>query len=232
MTSNFFTRFDALIKIIFLVGFVVLGTINFLQWRQLKAEKVVSVREQASDSSLPGESSNTIPNEAAVVEICGKECEGKIRSFVAEAVATLSANAIAPTQRPSTSTPKPQAKINQVFYVPVGSSGSSTKTDWSDLTSTDFFFDIGEYGTVKEAKWSANIKIFQNGEAYARLYDVTHSVAVPGSEIKTTSYSYSLVESEPLKFLSGKNVYRVQMKSLTGYEASFDSGKIKISAEQ
>lgn len=240
MPSSFFTKIDAPLKILLFVGMLTTFVFGFFSWKENISvkEELQTIKQQSVENIPPvGEmfegSSQPTVTAGQVVEKCGEDCEEKIRVEVEEAVAELSLELKATSSKQVVqSTPKPQAKTTQVFYVPVGSSGSTTKTDWADLSNTDFFFNSGEYGTLKDAKWSLNIKIFQNGQAFARLFDVTHGVAVPGSEISTTSYSYSLVESDSLKFLQGKNVYRVQMKSLTGYEASFDSGKIKIFSEQ
>lgn len=221
MIGNFFTRVDAPIKILLLAGLVALGILQF-------SDRNKEVRVVTDDGE------KVIEN-VQLIDTCQTECESKIRELVSEAIATLSAKVASTpvaTPKPTVSpTVKPLSLQQQVFYVPVGSSGSTTKTDWADLLNTDFFFDIGEYGKVKETRWSANIKIFQNGEAFARLFDVTHSVAVPGSEMITKNTNYTLIEKGPIIFLSGKNVYRVQMKSLTGYEASFDSGRVKITSE-
>lgn len=232
MSNNFFTKLDAPLKIFLFLGVISALVVGFISLRDVASlkEDLMLNAQKKSDSIPPVDDA---PQNQQIAENCGLDCEEKISVAVDKAVAELSAELKASSGKQVTqSTPKPKPAITQVFYVPVGSSGSTTKTEWADLSNTDFFFNSGEYGTLKDAKWSANIKVFQNGQAFARLFDVTHGVAVPGSEISTASYVYSLVESDSLKFLQDKNVYRVQMKSLTGYEASFDSGKIKIVSEQ
>lgn len=226
-----FARFDVPIKLFLVLGLLIIGSIEVFS-----IFNKAGTTDSSEDFSAFGGQLTAPQSRATFVETCEEECESKIRELVAEAVATLSAE----KEEKSTPAPKPaiqpvaqtQPKTSQVSYVPVGSSGSTTKTDWADLLNTDFFLDIGEYGKVKEARWTATLKIFQNGEAFVRLFDATHGVAVPGSELSTKNTSYTLIESGTLTFLSGKSVYRVQMKSLTGYEASFDSGKIKIISEQ
>lgn len=232
MPNNFFTKIDVPLKIFLFLAVISSLVVGFISLRDVASlrEDLMLNAQKKVDNIPPVDD---LLQKQQITENCGADCEEKISVAVDKAVAELSAELkVSSSKQVVSSTPKPQAKTTQVFYVPVGSSGSTTKTEWADLSNTDFFFNSGEYGTLKDAKWSANIKIFQNGQAFARLFDVTHGVAVPGSEISTTSYVYSLVESDSLKFLQDKNVYRVQMKSLTGYEASFDSGKIKIFSEQ
>lgn len=216
MVKDFFIRFDAIVKILLIASILVVSGFLFVGF---KKEAQVFVREQPIE----------------YVDKCGEDCERKITEIVGSAIATLSAKTtVKTTETPKVqiaTTTKSTSSKNQIQYIPVGGAGSTTKTDWADLYNTDFFLDTGEYGKIKEIRWSANVKIFQNGQSFARLFDVTHGTAIQGSEISTTSTSFQLIESSPLTFLGGKNVYRVQMKSLTGYEASFDSGRIKIVTE-
>lgn len=57
---------------------------------------------------------------------------------------------------------------------------------------------------------------------------MTHGIGVQGSNIEATSEAFIRVLSDPLAFWHGKNLYRIQIKSLNGYETSIDSGRIKI----
>lgn len=207
-------RLDPFIKLFLLGGLILVGVITFKTRTEISEIKNISV-------------SSTKQEEPRVIERCGVECEEKIKEVVSQAIATLSGKTVQKTTVPAATT----QTTSRTSYIPVGGAGSTTKTDWADLFNTDFFLDLGEYGKLKETRWSANLKIFQNGESFARLFDFTHGVAVPGSEISTKNVTYTLIESGPLTFLAGKNVYRVQMKSLTGYEASFDAGRIKIVTE-
>lgn len=211
-------RLDPFIKLLFLGGLILVGVITFKTRTEISEIKNISV-------------SGTKQEELRVIERCGVECEDKIKEVVSQAIATLSGKTVQKITAPAATTQTTTQITSQTSYVPVGGAGSTTKTDWADLFNTDFFLDLGEYGKLKETRWSANLKIFQNGESFARLFDFTHGVAVPGSEISTKNVTYTLIESGPLTFLAGKNVYRVQMKSLTGYEASFDAGRIKIVTE-
>ena len=67
-----------------------------------------------------------------------------------------------------------------------------------------------------------------NGAAYARLFDVTHGVAVDGSELSSSAENFAQISSGRIRVWSGNNLYRVQIKSLNGFTVYFDSGRMKI----
>lgn len=215
---DFFIQHDAAIKLLLVIGVFAsfgLAVFNLVQVPEIEQGKLEKQTIQLIEKSVQ----------------CGEECERKINEIVARAIATLSAT----PSKTTTSTTSPaglSTSTTQVSYVPIGGSGTTTNTDWVSLTNTDLFFDIGEYGKVKSSRWSANLKLkHATGQAFARLFDVTHGVVVPGSEISTKNATYTLIESGELLFLSGKNVYRVQIKSLDSTEVTFDSGRIKITGE-
>jgi hypothetical protein len=64
---------------------------------------------------------------------------------------------------------------------------------------------------------------------FARLYDSTNKIAVSGSELTTiNNVSYQHVSSPQLALWRGRNLYKVQVKSLNGFEITYSGGKIKI----
>jgi len=158
---------------------------------------------------------------------CPTDCQDFIDQKVSEAMATISGQETIKETKiiekiPTISQP-------QVIYIPLGGGGSTTSKEWTDVGNAEVYFDIGDYPNIDRVYFEGFIKVQHgNGRAFARLYDVTHSIGVQGSDIYTGSESYSLVESGSLNFWQGKNLYRIQIKSLNGYEASVDSGRIKI----
>lgn len=120
----------------------------------------------------------------------------------------------------------------RVFYIPLGGSASSTSRDWVDVPGSGSFVNLSEYAGVSSVVWEVFLRVDQgNGRAYARLFDKTHSIAVAGSEISTDSQSFALVGSGQLSLWAGNNDYRVQIKSLTGYEAFLESPRLKITTK-
>lgn len=116
------------------------------------------------------------------------------------------------------------------FYVPLGLAGSTTSLDWVNLGNTETEVNWAEYGSGSRiVTWEAYAKVFQgNGEALIRLYDVTNGVPVWGSEMKTGDQNFVLLKSGALTYTEGNVTYVVQAKTLTGYEAFVEGGKIKV----
>lgn len=156
------------------------------------------------------------------VDKCGIECQKYI-----------DAKLIFPSPSPSTITKtvyqtvtKPKTK--SIVYVPIPGSGNVIG-DWTSVSGTDFYFDKADYPGLLEISFEGNLKLFNgNGVAYMRLYDVTHGIAVQGSDAQTVSQTSTPVNSGSINFWAGKNLYRVQLKSLTADSAVFDGGKLKV----
>lgn len=154
---------------------------------------------------------------------------------ISRAVAGISTNAkdsgkttvIAPTAVP-TSGPS-LVKLVPVF-ISLGGPYNTQSTDWVDVPNEQLSINFAsDYGSNAKVIWDAILKVDQgNGAVYARLFDVTNGIAVEGSEINTTSSTLTLVSSGNLKFVGARNLYRVQIKSLTTYTAFIDSARIKI----
>ncbi len=180
---------------------------------------------------------NRMPTNDKVVEYvdqCGEECRAYIDSKL-----TSPSPSPTPTFTPPPS-PKatggqatlPKTKTRTVSYVTVPGSGSTTANDWTSLSGTDFYFNTADYPGLVEVYFEANIKLFNgNGKAYIKLFDVTHGIGVQGSDVSTSSQTSTAVESGKVTFWLGKNLIRVQAKSLTADTAVFDSGRLRVVTE-
>ena len=160
-------------------------------------------------------------------DICGPACQTYVDTKIVEFKASL------PTPLP---TPKSsvdlKTKTRRISYLPIPGNGSTLANDWSGLSGTDFYFDTRDYPGLVSIYFEANIHLFNgNGIASARLFDVTHSVGVQGSELLTTNQADTAVESGQVSFYAGKNLVRVQAKSLTADTTVFTSGRLKIIVE-
>lgn len=158
--------------------------------------------------------------------------KSEVEGIISQAISTLSGvpKTSAVTTTP-TSTPVPTA--NKIAFIPLGGSGSTQSTSWTDVPNAQVWLNFsGEYGQLAKAWWDAFLRVDNaNGTTYARLFDVTHGIAVNGSEISVsnTTTSTDVESAGNLQFWSGRNLYRVQIKSLNSSTAFFDSGRIKIS---
>ena len=159
---------------------------------------------------------------------CDSDCQKIIADEVARAVATLSATTRQVIINQATgSSPKPQ-----VSYIPLDGTYSTTNTDWTDAKGIEVSFDIArDYGSNAKVAWEASLRVANaNGTAYARIYDATHGTAVDGSEISVVNNAdYQRVSSGNLNLWAGRNVYRVQIKSLNSFNVDYTGGKIRIS---
>jgi len=116
-----------------------------------------------------------------------------------------------------------------VSYVNIPGSGETNKTSWEDLLGTDFYFDKAEYVGLYNVTWEGSIKLFNgSGLGYVRLLDVTHGIAVVGSEVNTGNQSDTLVSSGLMNLWSGKNLYRMQGKTNSSDKLIYNWGKLKI----
>ena len=156
------------------------------------------------------------------------DCEEKFNTIVSDAIAAL------PTSAPSSSqavvaTTNP--KTTQTTYLPLGSTASSTSTDWYTIDDSSSYIDINnDFSGDPYVTFEASLKVKHgNGHAFARLWDDTNKVAVNGSEISTqNNEDYQLVKSGQLYLWNGNNNYKIQLKSLNGFEVTYTNSKIKI----
>jgi len=160
------------------------------------------------------------------VDTCGEACLKKIQEEVASAISTISA-----TPKTTTGITTPASAKKNTSYIGLNGPVSTTSTQWIDIPGVEVYIDlVNDYGKAATAGWEANLKVAHgNGQAFARLFDVTHGTAVDGSEISTTNNpNYSIVSSSNIYLWAGRNLYRLQLKSLNSFEVTFLSGHIKI----
>ena len=163
------------------------------------------------------------------IDTCGQEC----KNYVDQAIQAKQAPQTSPT--PVTKIvyqTAPKTKTRTTSYVTVPGSGSTTNTDWTDVTGSEFYFNPADYPGLVSVYFEANIKLMTgSGRAYVRLFDVTHGIGVQGSETSTQSGTDTVVESGQVSFWQGRNLIRVQIKSQTTESAYFNSGRLRILTE-
>jgi hypothetical protein len=116
-------------------------------------------------------------------------------------------------------------------YIPMGSTTTTTATDWVDVPDSATYIDLkNDFGANAYVTFEANLKVANaNGQAYVRLYDATNNISVNDSELSTVNNdNFQQVVSSKLNLWNGKNLYKVQIKSLNGLEITYSGGKIKI----
>lgn len=114
-------------------------------------------------------------------------------------------------------------------YISLAASGSNSDGDWTTISGTVVTIDTGDYSGYTSMQFEANIQIFQQGTAYARISNKTDGTSILNSEISTSSTSYTNITSSKFTLPSGKKDYQLQLKSLTtGYAASVQNARIKV----
>jgi hypothetical protein len=215
--------------LIIVITILVFGNLVFLDVRYLSQPQELLPTETEPTSQTASTSLSSSPSSSAVSEVCGADCQQLIDEKISQAMATLSGKETAKESKTAEEMTTQKVSQPQVLYIPLGGGGATTSRDWADVGSAEVYLDVNDYPNLEKAYFEGFIKVkYGNGKAFARLYDVTHSIGVQGSDIESASENFTLVESGTLNFWQGKNLYRVQIKSLNGYEASIDSGRIKL----
>lgn len=222
--QKFLENLDKYLKYYFLIAIIFLA---FGLWLLYQRVDLISKVLQQKYADFPQTVKELKEVQLQPVDECGDVCKKTIDEEVARAVATISAtNQV--TKLPST-----QSSLKgETTYISLSGPFTTTATDWYDLKGVEVYIDKdAEYGKNATVSWEASLKVAHgNGQAYARLFDTTHGIAVSGSEISTTNNADSkLVTSGNLNLWSGRNLYRVQIKSLNSFEVTFGGGRIKIS---
>lgn len=196
-------------------------------------------KSQTGDNTSPVPSPNLGEGQEEVRQDCDLQCQAyideKIKNYDLriKSLETKEGITPAPTLRPSNqSKSTSKTKVRTVQYVTIPGSGSSSSNSWVSLSGTDFYFDPADYSGLVEVYFEANMKLFNgNGMAYVRLFDATHGIGVQGSEVSTNSQIETVVVSGRVTFWAGRNLIRVQAKSLTADTAIYSYGRLRVVTE-
>jgi hypothetical protein len=217
---------DILVKIVlFIFIFALFGGVYFLYTRQERILKqLAEVSKNNISDNLPLQL-NESPTPSEVNTECSDICRSQVESLVSSAVATLSGK----TQKVITTTTSDSSK--KTSYIPLGTTMTTQSTDWVDVEDSEVYIDsYDDYGEGAKISFEASLKVaYGNGKAFARIYDDTNKIAVDYSEISTENNdSFQQVSSGNLPFWRGRNLYKVQIKSLNSFEVTYSGGKLKI----
>lgn len=164
---------------------------------------------------------------ASPVEDCGEECKKEIAKSVSEAISNVPIETKTVEKIVQTTIPS-----KQTSYISLGTTYATMSKDWIDVPDSGIYIDLAnDYSKSATVSWEASLKVaHSNGTSYARIYDDTNKIAVVGSELITeNNSSFKQVSSGSLALWRGRNLYKVQVKSLNGFEITYSGGRIKIS---
>ncbi|HCM37578.1 MAG: hypothetical protein UV61_C0002G0130 [Candidatus Gottesmanbacteria bacterium GW2011_GWB1_43_11] len=112
------------------------------------------------------------------------------------------------------------------YYIPLGS-GSTSATDWTDLTGVEAYVAPSNYGEIKEMYFEASFS-GQSGRVFVRLSNVTDNIGLFESEISREGMASALISSGKIPIPTSTKLYRVQMKSAFGAFSTLTNARIKL----
>lgn len=191
-------------------------------------QRISKIETQVSSisniSNLKTSETQNITPVISSTDVCGDECKKLVNDLVSKAISTISGKTV--IEKITT-----QTKASGTVYIPMGGTYTSTSTDWFTLDDTGIYIDLKhDYGEQATVSIEASLKVAHaNGQAFIRLWDDTNKIAVNGSELSTVNNDiYQLVSSKNLPFWQGRNLYKLQIKSLNSFEVSVTGCKIKV----
>jgi len=215
MKQYIFNVFIIFSILILFVGF------TFLYFQLRNIPKAVSVEPGPQEQLIPD-----IQEEEAAedVEVENYMTEDEVDSKISQALSTITTETKTIIREVT-----PQASKN-FTYISLGTTYSTINTSWVDIPGSGVYIDVEtDYGSGAKVSWEASLKVAHpNGKVFVRLFDDTNKIAVDYSEITSEKNSYEQISSGYLPFWKGRNLYKVQIKSLNTFEAFYTGGKIKI----
>lgn len=117
---------------------------------------------------------------------------------------------------------------NPPLYIPLGSGGVNSDSNWSSIPTFEITLDPQDYAGYSNMQLEINFRLPSLvGTGYARLYNATDSTAT-SSELSTTSGTYVWATTASFKLASGKKTYKLQTKSSASKDVEIQSARIKV----
>lgn len=114
------------------------------------------------------------------------------------------------------------------LYIPLGSGGQTTDSNWANLNSVQISLDPASYPGYTSMQLEVNMRLNQpGGQVSARLYNSSSSSAT-SSEISSTSTTSSVGTSGTFTLPGGSKNYILQAKSKDGSLVFIDNARIKV----
>jgi hypothetical protein len=132
-------------------------------------------------------------------------------------------------KQPKTTGATTTSSQSQVYTLYLGT-GSTINRDWTSLPSAAVTIDPAQYPKIKEVRFEAGLSIL-NGEAHARLYDLTTNTPYYATEVSNNTSAGAWKTSGTFQLPNQTHQYSVQLKSTSGEEANLIGARIKIVAQ-
>lgn len=118
---------------------------------------------------------------------------------------------------------KSQTKTSTLYI----GSGSTDNRDWVLLPSATITIDPSQYLHIKEVRFEAGLSIL-NGEAHARLYDLTTNTPYFATEVSNNTSAGAWQTSGAFQIPNATHQYSVQIKSTSGETATLFGSRLQI----
>lgn len=130
----------------------------------------------------------------------------------------------------STTTTSSTTSTKFPLYIPLGSGGSVTSTDWVTLDNYNITLDSASYPGYTSVQLEVNMRMNdpKGITAYARLINITDNSAITQSQASTTSTSFGVVRSSNFSLTSGSKTYKIQVKTQNQAEMLVQDARLKI----
>lgn len=204
---------------------LVLGAVGY--W------KLNAVKNQAQNTSAalpvsnPGQKPETGSVNSATTNVADASLSIKVTSLENEIIDLKSRVAIL-EKKPTTTTAKKTTASSKVpVYIPIGTGGSNSNTNWANMPGYEISLDPAEYSGYTSMQLEVNMRLSSaGGDAMTRL--ATSDGSAISSELSTPNTLYSLKTSSGFKLPSGRKTYMMQIKSSAGQEIFIQDARIKV----
>ncbi len=178
---------------------------------------VQTVKKEEAVSPTPKQS------ESENLDVKVKSLEDKIASLESQ----LSQTGI-PSETSSQTVISSSSGAQQYIYALGTADGVTSVNQWETISLLQITIDPSQFPGYKNMQLEAFIRLHQgNGKMFVRLYHQGTGLAIPESEISTSSENNIWLASSPFT-VSEKKTYRFQLKTLTGYTAYIEDARVKV----
>lgn len=131
-------------------------------------------------------------------------------------------------EKTSPAAPVTTTSGKSTVYIPLGSGGQISDTNWATLSTFQINLDPAQYPGYTSMQLEVTMRLNQpGGTLYARLYNSSAGSAT-SSEVTTTSTTSKLVNSSNFTLATNTKTYVLQAKTSDGTLGFLDYARIKV----
>lgn len=221
-----------------LIPVLILGALGYWRYESRKAVLTAPQDTQSSQpvevpktapqtisqpSSLPSSTPKAQSTSTSASDIRLNALDAQVTELKAR-ISALEKTTTTTTTNTNTNSSSPKATI----YIPLGSGGSWSNTDWTTLPEYEVSLNPDNFPGYAAMTMEVTFRVDDpSGTASVRLYNVTDS-SVTSSQLDTTSSIAALKSTSSFTLVSGTKTYRLQIKSSGGKNLFIQTARIKV----